>query len=559
MKISPSSTLLAARRLQRLYSTDATQRKLSLLHTLDRTSLRTAREVARLHDLLCFMRAYPDNKAVLSLVEKILENFSDRKDLRRNRESLSGSGIAGTDIHYRFHWQTAKWLYDHWPVAITIDWPEFGNEPGLDELWPLILPSPAMETLEHVSLSSREWIAALKQPSETDAAFVVRLFARWAVGDTVREKTYDDLDVPLTLTPVRDSPSRTRAQYKPKNIAYGPPETYNPSSPHRPRFGHKPLKVSSVRVDYGRRLIDLARIQMVTRSRDLYAFMHANPFDVRIVTFEAGLQFVCYGLQVHARALLETLYVFLILRNGLPVGYTQATALFRSAEINFNIFDTFRGAETSLTFHTTLTMVHHLLGCDTFIINTQQLGEDNAEALKTGAFWFYYKHGFRSRDRDVRAVIRSELARKKREPNHRSDLRTLRRLAGDDLYLFAGNPRSDLVNNIPSANIGLAAARILESYACPSDPTGARHCISAASRLLGCRIDSRLPAPLRETWARWSPVVLSLAGVSRWSRSSKRALVDVINAKGSRRESEFVARFDQHRTLRKALIKLGNP
>ena len=50
---------------------------------------------------------------------------------------------------------------------------------------------------------------------------------------------------------------------------------------------------------------------------------------------------------------------------------------------------------------------------------------------------------------------------------------------------------------------------------------------------------------------------MALPGVTRWSGANKRGLVDVINAKGSRRESDFVAQFDKHRPLRKALIKLG--
>lgn len=555
MKTSASATLLAALHLQRLYDADTTRTKQLLLQVLEKTSLRTAPEIVRLHDMLCFLRAYPDNKTILALVERMLTHFALRKDLERHRTKLSDSGIAGTDIRYRFHWQTAKWLYKHWPDAIIIDWPEFDNQAGLDKLWPLILPPPALESLEHASLSSRQWIEALRQPSETDAAFLVRIVARWPAGEAAREQSYDDLDVPLTLAPVSGSPSRTRAHIKPKGITYGPPGTYDPS---RPGLHRKSLNVQNVSVGYGRKLINLARIQMVTRSRDLYAFMNADPYDVRMVTFAGGIQFVCYGLQPQARSLLEALYVFLVLRNGLPIGYTQASTLFRSAEINFNIFDSFRGAETALVFHSTLDMVRHLFNCDTFIINTQQLGEDNAEALNTGAFWFYYKHGFRSRNPNVRAVVRSELARKKHDPRHRSNLRTLRLLASDDLYLCTGKPRNDLVNNIPSANIGLAAARILESYACPSDPTGTRRCISAATRLLGCRVGSRLPAPQREAWANWSPIVLALPGVSRWSGGNKQALTDVINAKGSRRESDFVARFDKHRTLRKALYKLGN-
>ena len=47
-----------------------------------------------------------------------------------------------------------------------------------------------------------------------------------------------------------------------------------------------------------------------------------------------------------------------------------------------------------------------------------------------------------------------------------------------------------------------------------------------------------------------------LPGIRRWSRQDKRALVAVIRAKGGRRESDYLLRFDQHRHLRKAIRRL---
>jgi hypothetical protein len=61
----------------------------------------------------------------------------------------------------------------------------------------------------------------------------------------------------------------------------------------------------------------------------------------------------------------------------------------------------------------------------------------------------------------------------------------------------------------------------------------------------------------RMAWNRWSPVILNLPGVRRWSRAERRALVEVVRAKGGRRESEFVRRFDRHPRLRSALLRLA--
>src|SRR5260221_8761885 len=45
------------------------------------------------------------------------------------------------------------------------------------------------------------------------------------------------------------------------------------------------------------------------------------------------------------RSLLESVYGFLTLKNGVPMGYVLTSALYHSAEVAFNVFDTFRGAE----------------------------------------------------------------------------------------------------------------------------------------------------------------------------------------------------------------------
>lgn len=41
--------------------------------------------------------------------------------------------------------------------------------------------------------------------------------------------------------------------------------------------------------------------------------------------------------------------------------------------------------------------------------------------------------------------------------------------------------------------------------------------------------------------------------IARWPLEARRALADVIRAKGGRRESDFVARFDSHPRLRPAI------
>ncbi|MGH8458006.1 MAG: hypothetical protein ACRESV_01540, partial [Nevskiales bacterium] len=63
-----------------------------------------------------------------------------------------------------------------------------------------------------------------------------------------------------------------------------------------------------------------------------------------------------------------------------------------------------------------------------------QLGKDNEEGIASGAWWFYYKLGFRPRAAQARGILRRELARMKARSKHRSSARTLRKLAEWPLF-----------------------------------------------------------------------------------------------------------------------------
>ena len=58
----------------------------------------------------------------------------------------------------------------------------------------------------------------------------------------------------------------------------------------------------------------------------------------------------------------------------------------------------------------------------------------------------------------------------------------------------------------------------------------------------------------RAAWRRWSPFMLALPGLSRWSAAERRALARVVRAKGGRRESDFARLFDAHPRLTTALF-----
>jgi hypothetical protein len=257
------------------------------------------------------------------------------------------------------------------------------------------------------------------------------------------------------------------------------------------------------------------------------------------------------------RLLFEAVYGFLTLKNGVPIGYVLSSALFGSSEIAYNVFESYRGGEAARVFGRVLAMVHHLFGSDAFAIDPYQLGHGNAEGLQSGAWWFYYKLGFRPDDPAIRRVLRGELKKMKARPGHRSTLATLEKLSSDYVYFFPGRERQDVMGRINLAPVSLRLSRYVAERFGADREKAARECSREAARMLGVRSRRGFTAGERLAWERWSPLILCLPGVERWSRADKKALERVVRAKGGRRESDFVPLFDRHARLRRAILKVA--
>ncbi|MGH7740420.1 MAG: hypothetical protein ACRENS_00195 [Candidatus Eiseniibacteriota bacterium] len=553
---SPLAALQSLKRLRLTFGGDAGAQRLASLTALERARLPRAEDVAALHEALCFARAYPDDERVLAKAESLLGNFERRSDLTRHREALANSGIAGTEIRFRFFAETAKWLIERWPARLRIDWAAFEDQALLEALLPLLATAAESPGLDEYDYGLRGWIARLKGGDETDAAFLIRTLARLVPDAFLHEKLADAIDAPFRLSPARHTPSRT--------LAFAPraPRAFvrKPLAGGRPDLGREIGRAArSLRVldeREARAMIDLALSAMVTRSRDLDVFAYGDPRDVRMADCGDGLSFAVIGVRPERRLLLEGVYGYLTLKNGVPVGYVLASALYGSSEIAYNVFETFRGAEAAMIYARVLALTRQLFGSDTFTIYPYQLGDGNDEALDSGAWWFYRKLGFAPADAAARRIMRAEERRMRANPKHRSSRKTLGRLARHNLYWSKGAARADVIGRLPLSRAGLAVTRALGRKFGSDRAAGELACLARTLERFGLSRAPRRPAAESAAFERMSPLLAILPGVESWSASERRALLGVVFAKGGRRESDFVRAFDRHRKLRQALRTL---
>ena len=169
MPETPATLLRRLEKVRLEYTGDAAARKLDLLKRLARARLPDAKAVLRLHEVVCFLRAYPDDAEVRAQVEAMARGFARRADLKAFADELIDSGIAGTETYYSFYARAAAWLAEKWPERLHVDWAEFGKEDLLYSRLSLIARWAETPGLDEGEGELRDWIARMKGPREGTA------------------------------------------------------------------------------------------------------------------------------------------------------------------------------------------------------------------------------------------------------------------------------------------------------------------------------------------------------------------------------------------------------
>ena len=554
--MTPTRALARLAELRGAYGPGVSPERLLLLRVLEEGGLRTAAQVRTLHELLCFLHAYPDDAEVFTRVARMVRLFDARRDLVRFRRRLVNSGTAGTDIVYPFGFSTARWLAARCGGSLTVEWASVGRPDVLEGRMPLFSLWAERPVFDEPPLGGRQWLERLRG-RQTDAAFIIGRSEALPIRGMARDHLYDELSLTLRVSAGPNAPDRTRARVPGRRLVTQPVPLRTARPDIVAEMTRPPRRVRRIGVRQGRMLLDLAREAMVTRERDLYIFTAANLDDACLVECGDGLDFFCIGVVPEQRLLLDAVYGLLTLRNGVPIGYALFSTLWRSSEVAYNVFESFRGGESAWVYGRLLATIRLMFGVDTFTVDPYQLGHHNDEGIESGAWWFYYKLGFRPRDRAVARMARVEAGRVAARRGYRTPPETLRTLVAAHLFLQPGPRRRDVIGEVSTGAIGLAVTDYVNDRFGLDRERATSVLVEEAAARLPARDWRRWSAGERLFFERWAPLVALMPGLDGWSASEKQALAAVIRAKGGRRESEFVGRFDAHPRVGAALVAMA--
>jgi hypothetical protein len=502
--------------VSRTFGKPASATKLRLLEEIARAPRLKTRELRTLADTLEFMRAYPDNAAVLRRVQALV------------------SRLPATDNVYPYSYGVLLRLIRLFPGQLEVEWDEVEDEASLLDAVDLVVQPAEGQGLEDIRVSLRDWIDGSKPAGKTDLEFIIELFEHSPLEPPVRVFLFENCDIPVRYR----GPGRCALELPPKRIHYQRRDV------ERARFPLEPIIREPIEgfTRAGRGVVDLALETLCARSLEIFPLIYANPADVVLAECGRGLQIALVGVLPEWRSALESLHFFLILKNGVPVAYGPAAALLGCCEMGINLFPEFRGGEIRYIYAQFMRVLHHRLGVDYFFLTRYGMGENNPEAIRTGAFWFYRKLGFRPRNPDVEELARAEEVRMQKRPGYRSDRRTLNRLSHTEAYLDLSDGRC---RPFDFGRFGIALSRHIAGRFGGDRALAEKRCAGRIGRLLGI--------PGGRSLRNLAPALDMIPDLPKWSRRDRSALARFLRAKDARSEARGARLFKAHSRLEAAL------
>jgi hypothetical protein len=544
------------REIRSVYGDIAARQKLAVLERYARTPPRTAGEALRLHDDLLFLRAFPDDARVLAAVRRALGSF-DRIVARLSvlRSRAADSGMTGTVTHLECAYPVALWLATSFPSDADIDWANVDDEGAIDGLIRTVLQPAEADAFDGGELSTREWLALAKGArARSDLAWILGVRRQAGMTPRTFALMFEAAKIPVRWRLKHSAGSTTHNVLRTGGITY--------RTAMRRITGRAAALIitptSAIELLSARRarqVIDVSRAALAARCREVHAVACANPHEVYLCDLGAGVSLAVIGAEPQHRLSLEANYGYTLFANGVPMGYGGVTPLYRQANTGINIFESFRGSEAAFVWVQMLRAFRSLFHVRRVVVNAYQFGEGNSEAITTGAFWFYYRLGFRPARAATRVLAAREFKRflKRRQPTPAA---TLRALADGDLHLdLPGYRRAQFFDEQWLNDLSVGATKRIAQCGGPDRGAAARAIADEIARTLGGTTPKKWPREERDAFDRLAPVCALIPGIERWPGAARTELVSLLRAKGHPQERNFVLAAQAHRRFFPALIR----
>jgi hypothetical protein len=573
----PSQLLAELEAAKNRFDADQPAHTAKLLVQLSNLELTDPQHLIRMHESLLFLRAFPQSPFLVTRVERLLDTFHQRiEKLKAVNADMSlfddfdTSGIAGTTMQDTPSFDVARWLSGRIPRHVEIAWDDYWDDyPGeraRGTTWPRFIPLLEEDADVEANIPWRKWLDAARGRHDA-LPWLLECFARMPLAPRQRAELYDSLRLPIRWRLENLKLSRTRNWTRPRRFYFQDTPLIQRSEVSLARELAQPApKFEKLSLAAGESVMQAIREVMVVRYRELYGTTLGDPWTVVRAELGRGVVMHFWGLPPDRRLPLRAYLAGYTLKNGVPINYIEAIGLCEWIEVGFNTFYTYRQGETAWIYAQALRCLRALTHANCISIYPYQIGQNNDEAIDSGAFWFYRKLGFRSGSAELQKLCEREENKIAANAKYRTPARTLKRLAEAHMFYEVRGHEAHAPgekhyetgdwDRFSTRNLGLRVNRRM-ARGFGGNSRKMRE-TSTAGVMRALKIDpTDWSLPQRQALEDWSLVLALIPGLAGWSAHDKKALVEIIRAKSGRGEMKHLRLTQLHSRLRQDLLRLG--
>jgi hypothetical protein len=524
------------------------------------------------HDRLLFHAAFPASRQVHELVQQELQRVSSAvtamQGSKKKMHALAGTGISGSELICNWSRPIAEWLVNSFPGHVALNDAEASPE-TVREIFQLLLPPVEYEKISQreLHLGARiKFLTGIADPREQlhwlleqfafselsstvkDHLYLqLKIFLRWKLNDDFFSKTFLRIPVKEIFFPPGGSIiKRHGGRNDLKRKKSGVKERLIPAPDAQKIIHQKIARPVRLSLRERKNILDVMKASLAFECRETDPVTYADAKETELFDVGHGIRIGLVGMNKEKRLSLESYVGYMAFKNGIPVSYGGGWIWGQRCKIGVNIYPAFRGAESSFLFCQVLRLYHQYFKVKKFIVKPYQFGKGNREGLASGAFWFYYKLGFRPVDKKIN-MFAEKIWGKISLDRHRVPVEEMKIFTSCNLELDLAKK---IVPGYDAATLSSAITKMINR-----DFRSSRE---MAVKVLQPELKKIFPpkkrkAPLNDL-TDWILVRGLLKDFSKWKQLEKQKFIRLISLKQSGREREYIKNLQQNSRLWDSLL-----
>lgn len=409
-----------------VFSESSGKTKTDLLLQCSTKSLPSAKKLIAYHDSLLFTLAYPENEEIRQQALSELNRIGEYVQNARSKDSFTQSGLAFTQTDGAFSLSLVKWLIKEFPDEIFLhSADESGTHPR--EVFKFILPETEFELLSDEKASAIKWLekAVGSKNKNVLIKWIINSFDKVKLPLNIAEQLYESLQLFISIKPKSALFSRTFGQLLPVRPHYH--ASLLKKFEEKEIISKKLPLPQNLSNDQIQMIINKSRIALALLNRETDPVTLCNEKGIKYYLLEHGISIALFSMLPDKRLPIESYIGFMMFKNGLPMAYGGGWLFGKRTLLGINIFEAFRGGESAFVFAQLLRTYKNAFGAEYFEVEPYQFGKNNPEGIHSGAFWFYYRFGFRPLNENLFLLAEEEVQKIKNQKGYRSSFETLKK------------------------------------------------------------------------------------------------------------------------------------